>query len=102
MRRRTCIITYYGYMDGSGEYYIVIDSSICDGCGLCVGQCPKKIIETAKAMIDIEEKIVATVKEEHRKNIKYECLPCKPDKETPPCVSVCKNNAIRIIWKAKA
>lgn len=89
-------------MDGSGEYYIVVDSNRCDGCGLCVDQCSRRIIEIAKAMIDIEEKTVAMVKEEHRKNIKYACSPCRPDREKPPCVSACKNNAIKIIWKSTA
>ena len=39
------MITHYGYTDGSGEYYIVIDSDKCNGCGKCVQKCPQKALE---------------------------------------------------------
>lgn len=96
------IITYYGYMDGSGEYYIVVDSEKCNGCGECVTHCPKQVLEIIQTMVDLEEQLVAAVKEEHRKNIKYSCSACRPEKATTPCVSACKRKAITCIWKPKA
>ena len=30
----------YGYSDGTGEYYITMDTGKCDGCGKCVAACP--------------------------------------------------------------
>ncbi len=34
------MITHYGYIDGSGEYFIVVDSDKCVGCGKCITACP--------------------------------------------------------------
>jgi len=53
-------------------------------------------------MVDLEEQLVAAVKEEHRKNIKYSCSACRPEKATTPCVSACRRKAITCIWKPKA
>ena len=39
------MITHYGYSDGSGEYYITIDSDKCNGCGICVKQCPMSALQ---------------------------------------------------------
>ena len=30
----------YGYKDGSGEYYITIDTELCNSCSKCVEVCP--------------------------------------------------------------
>jgi hypothetical protein len=30
------LIANYGYKDGSGEYFITLDTDKCDGCGKCV------------------------------------------------------------------
>jgi hypothetical protein len=49
-------------------------------------------------MIDLEDKLVATVTEEHRKKIKYSCAPCKPE-ASPPCVLACERRAIIHTWK---
>ena len=91
--------THYGYIDGSGEYFVSIESDLCDGCGLCVQSCPQQIIELVTEFIDLEDKTVAAVKEDHRKKISYSCSACKPDEVIPPCVAVCKNKAIECIWK---
>lgn len=94
------IITYYGYMDGSGEYYIVVDSEKCNGCGDCVKACPQEALEITPIMVDIEEKSVVTVKEEQRKKLKYTCAQCKPEEGKPPCISACKWKALTCVWKA--
>lgn len=41
------MIIHYGYADGSGEYYLIVDTDKCDGCGRCVEVCPNDILELA-------------------------------------------------------
>jgi ferredoxin len=96
---RLAIITYYGYTDGSGEYYIVIDAEKCTGCGKCVKNCPESALELLSMLIDLEDKTVAAVTEQQRKKIKYTCSSCKPENQKTPCMSVCEEKAIRCIWK---
>jgi Fe-S-cluster-containing hydrogenase component 2 len=95
------IITYYGYTDGSGEYYIVIDAEKCNSCCECIKSCPEGALKMQDMFIDLEDKRVATVTEEHRKKIRYTCSPCKPEEESLPCVHACNQNAIKCIWKPK-
>ena len=92
------VITYYGYRDGSGEYYIVIDSEKCNSCGDCTEICPQGALKMETLLIDLEDKLVAAVTEEHRKKIKYTCFPCKPESGGAPCVQACSQNAITCIW----
>lgn len=37
------MIANYGYKDGSGDYFIAIDTDKCDGCGKYVEACPANI-----------------------------------------------------------
>ncbi len=90
---------YYGYADGSGEYYLIVDAAACNGCGLCVTECPQNALELQTVMVDLDDRSVAAVKEEHRKKLKYTCNACKPERQEPPCVKVCKNKAILSVWK---
>lgn len=92
------MMTYYGFSDGSGEYYIIIDAEKCNGCGKCVKQCPQKALELTTIMIDLEDKLVAAVLEDHRKRIKYTCSPCEPEHERTPCILACEQKAITCIW----
>ena len=92
------IITHYGYSDGSGEYYIVIDAGKCNGCGKCVEQCPQGALELITMMIDLEDELVAAVTEEHRKRIKYTCSPCKPESGRTPCMLACEQKTITCAW----
>jgi Fe-S-cluster-containing hydrogenase component 2 len=95
------LITYYGYSDGSGEYYIVIDSGKCSGCGKCVQECPQKALKLEIEFIDLEDKTVAEVTEEHRKKIKYTCASCKPESDRTPCVLVCEPKAVKCVWNPR-
>jgi ferredoxin len=91
----------YGYKDGSGEYYITIDTDICNGCRECVDACPEGVLEVAEDELDpLAENLVAKVTENHRKKIKYSCAPCKPTGETSelPCVQVCIPQALSHSW----
>jgi Fe-S-cluster-containing hydrogenase component 2 len=93
------VIMHYGYIDGSGEYYVVIDSDKCNGCGKCVQQCPKNALERISEFIDLEDKTVVAIKEEHRKKISYTCAQCKPQEKKAPCVLSCEQSAIWCVWK---
>ena len=42
----------YGYTDGSGDWYIRIDTGLCTGCGDCVAACPAGLFELAEDEYD--------------------------------------------------
>jgi Fe-S-cluster-containing hydrogenase component 2 len=92
------LITYYGYTDGSGEYFIAVDSDKCNGCGFCVEQCPQAALRLESVFVDLEDKTVVAVKDEHRNKIKYSCSPCKPDENRAKCVNSCPFGAIKCIF----
>ncbi|UCE25098.1 MAG: ferredoxin [Candidatus Zixiibacteriota bacterium] len=89
----------YGYLDGSGEYFITIDTDLCIDCThhACAEACPVGLFEI---IIDDYDDEVAAVKEEHRKKVKYDCAPCKPTTDRPPlpCVTACTPGAITHSW----
>lgn len=88
-------------MDGSGQFFIKIDSDKCDGCGDCVSACPAGVLEVGEDENDpFREEPVAKVTEDQRKKIKYSCGPCKPVTNRPPlpCVAACKFRAIEHSW----
>ncbi len=89
----------YGYLDGSGEYFITIDTYKCVACAdhPCVEACPKGMFEIITDDYDDE---VAAVKEEFRKKLKYECAECKPVADRPPlpCQTACTSGAIEHSW----
>lgn len=95
------MITHYGYSDGSGDYYITIDGDKCNACGKCVSQCPQSALELEAMFIDFDDKIVASVKEDQRKKIKYTCEPCKPEANSARCEHACENKAIKCTWKSQ-
>jgi len=91
------MIANYGYKDGSGEYFISIDTDKCNSCGKCVEACPQKVLEM---IVDDYDQVVAAVTEAHRKKIKYSCGPCKPTSgpRQLPCVLACEPLAISHSW----
>jgi Fe-S-cluster-containing hydrogenase component 2 len=95
------LITHYGYCDGSGEYYIVVDSDKCSGCGKCVQKCPQIALKLETEFIDLEDKTVAVIAEEHRKKIRYTCGNCKPESNCAPCVLACEKKAIKCVWNPR-
>jgi len=95
------MIAQFGYKDGSGDYFISIDTDKCDGCGDCVPACPVGVLELRENEYDpLADEMMAAVSEEHRKKIKYSCNPCKPAGRTEPlpCVAACEPDAIAHSW----
>ncbi len=95
------MIAHYGYQDGSGEYFIAIDTDRCKGCGACVSACPADLFEIVADPFDpLAERETSVVKEEHRKKLKYSCAPCKPVGRRPPlpCIVACPSGAIAHSW----
>jgi len=89
----------YGYKDGSGEFFITIDTDACPGCAErpCVAACPAGVLAIIEDDYDDQ---VAAVREEDRHRLKYACAPCKPVADPPPlpCVSACPARAIAHSW----
>lgn len=88
---------FYGFKDASGDWFLIIDTERCNGCGRCVEVCPSNVLEVQRDELDpLSEEIVATVREEKRNKVRYTCAPCKPGygETTPPCINVCTTGAI--------
>jgi len=96
------MLANYGYKDGSGEYFITIDTEKCNGCGDCVEGCPAKVfvVVDEDPYDPMREEPVAIVAPEKKNKIKDECSLCKPSRHRPPlpCVQACKAGAIAHSW----
>ncbi|MBN2124035.1 MAG: 4Fe-4S dicluster domain-containing protein [Deltaproteobacteria bacterium] len=96
------MLANYGYSDGSGDYFIAIDSDKCDGCGDCVTACPAQLFAVLSEDPNdpLRDEPVAVVVAEKKKKVAYECNPCKPPRDRPPlpCVEACKAGAIFHSW----
>jgi ferredoxin len=94
------MIANYGYKDGSGEFFISIDTDKCNGCGDCIPVCPANVLEIRENEFDpmADDEMIA-VRDDHRKKIKYSCAECKSgtNKEMP-CIAACEPDAIVHSW----
>jgi Fe-S-cluster-containing hydrogenase component 2 len=90
---------HYGYKDGSGEFFITVETDACVDCvGMpCVKVCPAGVLEPFE---DDYDDLVVAVKDELRHRLKYACAPCKPVSDRPPlpCVEVCPARTIEHSW----
>jgi ferredoxin len=97
------MIANYGYKDGSGEYFIAIDTDKCTGCGDCVSACPAGVLVVVDEDPNdpLREEPVALINDENKKNkLKYLCGPCKAEggKNPEPCIAQCIPSAISHSW----
>ena len=87
----------YGFKDGSGDWFLAIDTDKCDGCGKCVEACPANVLEVGEDEFDpFRDEPVAKVRQEERKKIRYSCAPCHPGSsgKTTPCSGACPSGSI--------
>ena len=91
------IRAHYGYADGSGDYYITIDTDKCDGCGACVHVCPKEVFEI---IVDDYDESKAAVKHELVTKIGYVCpgYNRRCINEEANCHKACLAGAIEHSW----
>ncbi len=93
------MIANYGYRDGSGEYYLTIDTGRCVACAgrWCVEACPESLFLIELDDYDDE---VATVVSSARRQLKERCAGCKPARgyQTLPCTTACRPGAISHSW----
>ncbi len=93
------MIANYGYKDGSGEFFISIDTDKCNGCGDCVPVCPEGVLEIRENEFDpMADDEMAAVTEAQRKKLKYACAECKREGKALPCVEACELDAIVHSW----
>ena len=96
------MLANYGYKDGSGDFFITIDTDTCNGCGDCAPACPSGcfVVVDEDPNDPFREEPVVIVSGDQRKKLKYACAQCKPEKDRPPlpCITACKNNAISHSW----
>lgn len=96
------MIAHYGYQDGSGEFFIRIDTDRCNGCGHCAAACPAGVFEIREEDPNdpFREIPVAVIQETERRKIKYACGLCKPPGDRPslPCLTACKPGALAHSW----
>jgi predicted CoA-substrate-specific enzyme activase len=85
----------YGYSDGTGEYFITIDTVKCDGCGQCIKVCPAGIFTLAN---DDSGKLKAVVKEDLRKKLAQVCPGFHNCVHEVNCQSVCSKDAVSHTW----
>jgi ferredoxin len=93
----TTIIANYGYADGSGEYYITVDTDKCDGCGDCVEACASGILEV---ILDDYDEPKAVVKLQFATTLSDACPGYyrKCAGVEPNCHAACRAGAIRHSW----
>ena len=87
----------YGYSDGSGEYYLTIDTDLCDGCGDCVTACPQGVLEVVE---DDFDDLKAQVRHELRRRLAEACwgYHARCSGEARSCQSACPHQAITHTW----
>ena len=94
------MIANYGYQDGTGEYYIAIDTAHCAECPVdhaCLKVCPQQMFEIVE---DDYGDSMSWIKEEHRCLLIDDCASCKKTSGHAglPCVVAGTGGAIEHSW----
>lgn len=91
------MIANYGYEDGSGYYYIKIDTSKCAECESkgCIVACPEKLYITE--LDDFDDEVVV-IRKDARNTLQTSCANCKSEGKTELCIKACEPEAIGFSW----
>jgi hypothetical protein len=94
------MIASYGYEDGTGFYYITIDTDICAVCDTkkCVSACLELVFEVQEN--DWEEVVIAVNKDKTHV-LQACCNDCRQDdaaRRARPCQQSCSYDAISFSW----
>lgn len=91
------MIANYGYEDGSGHYYIKIDTSKCAQCTDkgCIEICPEKLF--VSELDDFDDEVVV-IREDCRNTLLTNCAFCKSNGAKELCRQACKFDAIGFSW----
>ncbi len=94
------MIAHYGYQDGSGAYYISIDTERCVTCSnahACIAACPQQVFELITD--DYDEQVIA-VRADKSRQLASLCSACKsaPAEAGLPCTAACAEGAIEHSW----
>lgn len=97
LKKEKKIKANYGYTDGSGDYFITIDTDKCNGCNNCVQGCPENVFEIIE---DDYDESVAAIKQDIITKIGYICPGYykKCINEKVNCHVVCLEEAIDHSW----
>lgn len=94
------MIANYGYADGSGSYYIRIDTNKCGICQEkgCIKVCPAGLFQIE---VDDWDDEVVTINKAKRNMLRISCAACKAIdnySELLPCKKSCRLQAIEHSW----
>lgn len=93
------MLANYGYQDGSGTYYIRIDTDACVDCAArgCLTACPEQLF--ASITDDYDDEVVE-IREAGRQSLAGLCAACKPAAgySSLPCTTACPAAAIVHSW----
>ncbi len=94
------MIAYYGFEDGSGSYYIKVDTNQCQRCTdkPCINACANMLFEKAESDFDGE---VVEIPKHKQRMVQSACENCKlvaHSNDTLPCHKACPYRAIEHTW----
>lgn len=91
------MIANYGYEDGSGHYYIKIDTTKCAECQIkgCITACPEELFVTE--LDDFDDEVVI-IRENARNTLQTNCAKCKSGGDKELCSKACEADAIGFSW----